>query len=143
PIFVDGPRDQTVSEGKDVEFSCNARSASNERPPSTPTWYINGEATGPHIDRAKYVIENKKLTVKSVHKARDILCVQCSVTNARGTTWGDGCLNVLLPITITVQPAVEQSVDHGDVIDLTIKATTDESQTLAYKWLHFQNKSTT
>ncbi|CAL1547741.1 unnamed protein product, partial [Lymnaea stagnalis] len=86
---------------------------------------------------------NKKLTVKGVNKARDILCVQCSVTNARGTTWGDGCLNVLLPITITQQPELEQNIDHGDVIDLTIKATTDESQTLAYKWLHFQNKSTT
>ncbi|KAH9513738.1 hypothetical protein Btru_041975 [Bulinus truncatus] len=49
----------------------------------------------------------------------------------------------LLPIKVIRQPALEQEIDIGDTIDLTVRAETDVSQTqnLNYKWLHFRNKS--
>lgn len=50
PIFnTNGaPRDQTVPENVDVLFNCDARSASGERPPDSPIWYINGVKMGQH-----------------------------------------------------------------------------------------------
>ncbi|CAL1534087.1 unnamed protein product [Lymnaea stagnalis] len=95
PVFNAAPTDQTVTEGKDAVFRCDARSLTNERPPSSPTWYINGILAGTHTDGPKYIIEEKTLTVKSVSKDIDTQCAQCSVTNSVGTTWGNGCVNVI------------------------------------------------
>ncbi|XP_059158072.1 neural cell adhesion molecule L1-like [Physella acuta] len=145
PIFYPNgaPVDQTISEGKDAVFNCNARSARGETEPDYPVWYINGQQVGSQTDKTKFVFTdgNKKLTIRSLKKATDIMCIQCSVSNPVGTTWADGCLNVLLPITILKQPAATQEIDHGDTIDLTVTATTDPSQNLTYRWKHNNTES--
>ncbi|XP_005112979.2 neuroglian [Aplysia californica] len=137
------PADTTVPEGENAIFNCNARSTIDETPPQSPIWYINSEQTGSHTDPSKYLIsaDKKRLTVLSVRKATDILCVQCKVVNEEGTTWGDGCLNVILGIDITYQPPEKQEIVYGDTIDLTVRATTDPSiKTLNYEWL-FDNET--
>ncbi|XP_059166600.1 neural cell adhesion molecule L1-like [Physella acuta] len=140
PIFYPNgaPVDQTMSEGKDAVFNCNARSARGETEPDPPVWYINGEQVGAQIDTTKFVFSdgNKTLTIKSLKKVTDIMCIQCSVSNLVGTTWADGCLNVLLPIIILYQPPSTQNIDFGDVIDLTVMAITDPSQNIIYRWKH-------
>ncbi|XP_059166601.1 neural cell adhesion molecule L1-like [Physella acuta] len=132
PIFYPNgaPVDQTMSEGKDAVFNCNARSARGETEPDPPVWYINGQQVGSQTDKTKFVFRegNKKLTIKSLKKATDIMCIQCSVSNPVGTTWADGCLNVLLPIIILYQPPSTQNIYYGDTIDLTVTAVTDPSQ---------------
>ncbi|BFZ21235.1 hypothetical protein BsWGS_24274 [Bradybaena similaris] len=138
PIFhTNGAlKDQTVVENVDVSFNCDARSASNEPPPDSPIWYINGQKTGSHTDPSKFQFTNgnRTLTVMKVKKATDIMCVQCEITNQVDTTWADACLTVILPIRIEKQPPAEQEIDHGDTIDLTVLATTDPSMTLSYRW---------
>ncbi|CAG5118194.1 unnamed protein product [Candidula unifasciata] len=142
PIFHNNgaPKDQTVVENVDVTFNCDARSASNEEPPNSPVWYINGVKTGQHTDPTKFQLSNgnKTLTVMKVKKATDILCVQCEVTNHVDTTWADSCLTVILPIRIEKRPPEEQEIDHGDTLDFTIVATTDPAMSLNYRW-EFKN----
>ncbi|XP_059153448.1 neuronal-glial cell adhesion molecule-like isoform X1 [Physella acuta] len=140
PIFVAGgsPSDISVPEGKDAVFNCNAKSIQSEQQPEEPIWYINGIRRGSHTDPNKYVVSDgdRKLTVKSVMKDTDILCVQCYVENSEGGIWGDGCLTVILPIKVIQQPVTPQEIMHGDVIDLAVTATTDPSMTLKQKWEH-------
>ncbi|GFO37484.1 neural cell adhesion molecule l1 [Plakobranchus ocellatus] len=40
----------------------------------------------------------------------------------------------LLPITVTNDPKLRQEIKKGDIVNLTVTATTDPSETLAYKW---------
>ncbi|KAK3793538.1 hypothetical protein RRG08_023856 [Elysia crispata] len=145
PIFMKengAPKDITKPEHEDAIFYCSARSLSNENPPERPVWYINGLRSGPHNDPDKYLFseDNKKMTIKKLSKLTDIQCVQCEVTNNYGTTWGDACLNVILGITLTNEPLMQQKIKKGDIVNLTVTATTDPSETLAYAW-EFKNES--
>ncbi|XP_012941177.1 neural cell adhesion molecule L1 [Aplysia californica] len=127
----------TVPDGEDAIFRCDARSLVDETPPRTPDWFINGQPFVPGTDPSKFVMssDKKQLTIRSVQKATDIFCVQCRVSNHVGNTWGDGCLNVILPITITYQPKAIQDINKGDAVDLTVRATTDASiSRLVYIW---------
>uniref|UniRef100_A0A0B7B4G9 Neurofascin/L1/NrCAM C-terminal domain-containing protein n=1 Tax=Arion vulgaris TaxID=1028688 RepID=A0A0B7B4G9_9EUPU len=97
---------------------------------------------GQHTDPSKFQLSNgnRTLTVLKVQKATDILCVQCEVVNHVDTTWADACLNVILPIRVLTRPSEEQNIDYGDVIHLTITATTDPSMALSYRW-EFNNET--
>lgn len=145
PLFVPkGPQDVTLSEGKDALFICNAASLPGEPPAEVPVWYINGMKTGSHNDINKYVVapDQKSLEVKSVNKASDVLCVQCSVDNNYGTTWGDACLTVVLPIKLTHIPPAQQTIVRGDTIDFTYDVTADpQSGDLSKLWF-FKNSTT-
>ncbi|XP_055871553.1 neural cell adhesion molecule L1-like isoform X2 [Biomphalaria glabrata] len=143
PIFYENkaPRDVTVSQNKDVTIPCEARSASGEATPSPAVWYVNGRQTGQHTNRNKIDVKTNSLTIKSVKKPDDIMCVLCIVSNSNGEKMGEACVNVILPIDLTQQINVNQEIDMGDSIDLTVLAKTDISQQLIYKWTHFRNKS--
>lgn len=45
-----------------------------------------------------------------------------------------------MPIRILTQPQAVQSVERGDVVDLTVVATSDRLYPLSYKWI-FKNKT--
>jgi len=142
PQFVTkGPQDVTLSEGKDALFKCDAESLPDEPSAETPVWYINGMKTGSHNDINKFVVapNQKSLEVKSVNKASDVLCVQCSIKNNYGTTWGDACLTVVLPIKLTYIPPAKQVIVQGDTIDFSYKVTADpQSGELSKEW-YFKN----
>ncbi|GFO37479.1 neural cell adhesion molecule l1 [Plakobranchus ocellatus] len=144
PIFLtEGrPKDITRPEDKDAVFNCHARSLQGETPPGEPEWFINGLKAGSHLDPKKYQFsdDKTKLTVMKLSKATDIQCVQCKVSNQYGTIWGNACLNVILPITVTNDPKLHQEIKKGDIVNLTVTATTDPSETLAYKW-EFNNET--
>ncbi|KAH9487524.1 hypothetical protein Btru_073544 [Bulinus truncatus] len=145
PMFLvnKSPRDITVSQGKDVTIPCEVRSALNERLPSLVTWLINGVQTDANIDRSKFDIQPGSLTIKSVRKPDDIMCVQCVTTNSEGELMGEACVNVLLPITVTRQPPLQQEISMGGTLDLTVRAISDISMILKYSWVHYRNNVTT
>ncbi|KAK6959624.1 neural cell adhesion molecule L1, partial [Biomphalaria glabrata] len=97
PIFYENkaPRDVTVSQNKDVTIPCEARSASGETSPSPALWYVNGRQTGQHTNRNKIDVKANSLTIKSVKKPDDIMCVMCIVSNSVGETMGEACVNVI------------------------------------------------
>ncbi|RUS87763.1 hypothetical protein EGW08_004509, partial [Elysia chlorotica] len=145
PIFLEengAPKDLTKPEHENAVFYCSTRSLSDEKPPGTPVWYINGRQNPPDLDPNKYKFsaDMKSLTILKLSKRTDVMCVQCKVSNEYGETWGDACLNVILPITITNDPLLEQKIKKGDMVNLTVTASTDPSTTLSYSWM-FKNTS--
>jgi len=101
PIWVPNEKEGapsylTVPEGRDAVFNCNARSLKGEQEPGEPVWLINGVTTRTHTQSNKSVIseDKKKLTVLNV-TSKDILCVQCRVSNSYGTLRGVGCLSTI------------------------------------------------
>lgn len=138
------PHTETVYERKDAVFNCDARSTKGENDPQPPQWYLNGVATGTHTDVTKYKIspDKKRLEVKNVDKATDILCVQCSVENDYGTSWGDGCLTVILQTVVTDRPEKTQEIIRGDIINLGVTFTNDPAydSTMKVEW-KFKNQT--
>uniref|UniRef100_A0A2C9KVQ7 Ig-like domain-containing protein n=1 Tax=Biomphalaria glabrata TaxID=6526 RepID=A0A2C9KVQ7_BIOGL len=143
PIFYENkaPRDVIVSQNKDVTIPCEARSAFGETPPSPAVWYVNARQIGPHTNRNKIIVKANSLTIKSVQKPDDIMCVMCIVSNSVGQTMGEACVNVILPIYLAKPINANQYIAYGNSIDLTVLAKSDISQQLNYKWTHFRNKS--
>ncbi|XP_025089093.1 contactin-5-like [Pomacea canaliculata] len=142
PIWVQRVPSVTLTEGKDAELTCVTRSASNEAKPNAPIWLRNGESMTSGYDPSKYVFNPDKtiLTIKHVKKDRDIACYQCEVANSVGMVQDDGCVNVVVPISISVKPNEIQRVKKEDVVELTVVATTDplyESE-MRYSWI-FKN----
>lgn len=45
-----------------------------------------------------------------------------------------------MPLTIVTQPAAKQSVRRGDIVNLTVVATSDDLYPLSYMWI-FKNKT--
>lgn len=137
PVFMNGPpADVTALQGREASFSCDAMSVAGEDPAGKPVWFINGRRLGDKYDNIKFrlTLDNKKLTVINVQRATDIMCVQCVVRNNIGDAFGSACLNVALPITIVSAPPQEQWVHHGDIVNLTVLATTDPGLVLKYRW---------
>ncbi|KAK6959628.1 neural cell adhesion moleculeL1, partial [Biomphalaria glabrata] len=143
PIFYENkaPKDVTVSQNKHVTIPCEARSASGETPPSPAVWYVNARQIGPHANRNKIIVKANSLTIKSVQKPDDIMCVVCIVSNSVGQTMGEACVNVILPIYLAKPINANQYIAYGNSIDLTVLAKSDISQQLNYKWTHFRNKN--
>lgn len=137
PLWVEPLSYKTVPENQNAVFTCKARSAVNETAPGTPEWYKNGNRMGPETDTSKYSFsaDKKTLTVISPQKATDIACFQCYVSNSEGESTSDGCLNVLYGISIIQQPSLDQVITKGDIVNLTVLATTDPLMTLSYKWV--------
>ncbi|XP_025090634.1 hemicentin-1-like isoform X1 [Pomacea canaliculata] len=142
PIWVKPLKSTTVVQGKDAVLSCVTRSAKGELSPSQPKWALNTDQFGSFYDYNKYQFSADKttLTVKSVNKDTDIACFQCTVANSVGVVHGDGCVNVITPIELKVKPSAEQSVNKGDVVDLTVEASTDPlyAPNMTYSWI-FKN----
>ncbi|XP_025089098.1 neurofascin-like [Pomacea canaliculata] len=142
PIWVQRVPSVTLTEGKDAVLTCVTRSASNEDKPNAPIWFRNGDSMTSTYDPSKYVLNPDKtiLTIKHVKKDRDIACYQCKVANSVGMVQDDGCVNVVVPISIGFKPDEIQRVKKEDVVDLTVVATTDplyESE-MRYYWI-FKN----
>ncbi|KAK7474892.1 hypothetical protein BaRGS_00033847 [Batillaria attramentaria] len=141
PIWVEPLQSVTVPEGQNAELRCYSRSAVGEVPPGPPEWYKNGVRMGSGTDPTKYKFSdgNRKMTVMYPNKASDIACFQCYVENSVGREFSDGCLNVILPITVTVQPDdLDQVVSKGDIVNLTVVATSDVLTPIKYRWI-FKN----
>ncbi|KAK7091136.1 neural cell adhesion molecule L1-like [Littorina saxatilis] len=141
PIWVEPLQSTTVPQGQDAVFHCQARSAVGEVPPDPPRWRRNGISMNSGYDPNKYEFSEGRrvLTVKATRKNADIACFQCYVGNSVGDSYGEGCLNVILPIQIITRPAAKQSIDKkGDIVDLTVVATSDNLYPLAYTW-YFNN----
>ncbi|KAI8776935.1 neurofascin [Biomphalaria glabrata] len=146
------PKDVTVSQGKDVTVPCKAKSSINDDPPSPPLWFINGQNIEFQKGRDKFEVKSDSLTIKSVQKPDDIMCVMCSVSNSYGRTtreacinvllsnsYGrttrEACINVLLPIHVVSKPDSEQVINPevGSILNFTVLATTDITQNLSYR----------
>nr|KAG5690508.1 hypothetical protein BaRGS_008935 [Batillaria attramentaria] len=141
PIWVEPLQSVTVPEGQNAELRCYSRSAVGEVPPGPPEWYKNGVRMGSGTDPTKYKFSdgNRKMTVMYPNKASDIACFQCYVENSVGREFSDGCLNVILAITVTVQPDdLDQVVSKGDIVNLTVVATSDVLTPIKYRWI-FKN----
>ncbi|BFZ25079.1 hypothetical protein BsWGS_28118 [Bradybaena similaris] len=137
PVFVNGPpADVTALQGREASFTCDAVSVAGEDRAGPPVWSINGKRLGDQYDNTKFrlTMNNKKLTIVNVQRATDIICVQCVVTNNIGDAFNSACLSVALPITIVSAPPQEQWVHHGDMVNLTVIATTDPALVLKYQW---------
>ncbi|XP_070208211.1 neuroglian-like [Littorina saxatilis] len=136
PIWVKPLQSTTVPQGKDAVFHCEARSAAGEVPPDPPRWFKNGQRLDVSYDPNKFAFANEKreLRVKSAQKNTDIACFQCYVGNSVGEEFSDGCLNVILPIVITTKPPAVQTIEKGDIVNLTVVATADKLYPVAYKW---------
>nr|KAG5685703.1 hypothetical protein BaRGS_016052 [Batillaria attramentaria] len=105
--------------------------------PRPPEWYKNGDRMDRRADPTKYVFsdQERKLTIKDVSKETDIACFHCYVENSIGREFSAGCLNVILPITVTAQPEkMEKKVSKGDIVNLTVVATADALTPVKYRW---------
>ncbi|KAK7091134.1 neuroglian-like [Littorina saxatilis] len=142
PIWVKPLQSTTVPQGKHAVFHCEARSAAGEVPPDPPRWFKNGQRLDMTYDPNKFAFSNEKreLRVKSAQKNTDIACFQCYVGNSVGEEFSDGCLNVILPIEFVAKPVPEQTIERGDIVNLTVVATADKLYPISYKW-HFNNKT--
>ncbi|KAK7474902.1 hypothetical protein BaRGS_00033857 [Batillaria attramentaria] len=141
PIWVEPLQSITVPEGQNAELRCYSRSAVGEVPPGPPEWHKNGVRMESGTDATKYKFSdgNRKMTVMYPNKANDIACFQCYVENSVGREFSNGCLNVILPITVTVQPDdLVQVVSKGDIVNLTVVATSDVLTPTKYRWV-FKN----
>ncbi|GFS14659.1 neural cell adhesion molecule L1 [Elysia marginata] len=145
PIFLKengAPIDLTLPEQSNAVFHCSTRSLTGEQKPDPPKWYINGSPSGTHNspDKYQWSADKKTLTIMKLSKLQDIQCVQCKVSNNYGSTWGDACLNVILRIKVTNDPSLRQEIKKGDIVNLTVIATTDPSEQLTYSW-EFNNQT--
>ncbi|XP_041361601.1 contactin-5-like [Gigantopelta aegis] len=141
PIWVRRMVSVTRPEGQDVEFPCLTRPAMGERELDTPVWYKNGQQIPiQNSDKFQFSDLNRVLTVKNINKKTDIMCLQCLVKNEIGRAFGDGCLNVVLPITINERPPEKQEILKGDVVQLTVRASTEEGVDLQYQWFFNNTK---
>lgn len=139
PIWVDALKSMTAVQGTNAIFNCLSRSAVSELAPGPPEWYKNGNRMGSSTDPTKYIWsdQNTKMTVKYVTKDRDIACFQCYVQNSVGIEFSAGCLNVILPITVTVQPDnLDQEISRGDIVNLTVVAISDPLTPIKYRWIY-------
>lgn len=141
PIWVEPLQSTTAVQGQNAELRCLARSAASEMPPGQPVWYKNGNEMGNEIDPTKYLWseEKTKLTVTNVQKNRDIACFQCSVQNSVGTEDSQGCLNVILPITMTVEPErLQQLITKGDFVNFSVIVESDPLTHIIDRWWIFK-----
>ncbi|BFZ11193.1 hypothetical protein BsWGS_14232 [Bradybaena similaris] len=137
PFFsTSPPTDQTGIQNSSAQFICDTRSVRDEVPPSPPDWSINGKRMMNTYDRDKFQLSNdsKVLTVKNLRKHRDVMCVQCEVYNSVGAALASACLNVIMEIQILTRPQAVQDIEYGGIIDLTVKASTDPTVNLSYRW---------
>ncbi|XP_071105281.1 neural cell adhesion molecule L1-like [Haliotis cracherodii] len=144
PIWVQGIHNKTIPEGRDATFTCKARSARAENEPSTPVWFKNGVEINmnnpPGNEKILFSERDRVLTVTNLTKPDDIMCIQCRVANSIGSEFANGCLNVIEPIKVTTQPPLRQGIKKGDLMNLTVRGTTDPGMTLRYRW-EFKNET--
>ncbi|KAL8570002.1 hypothetical protein ACOMHN_056434 [Nucella lapillus] len=145
PVWVQPLETKIKPQVQNVPFHCKAKSMYGERAPDLPVWFKNGETmakrnTSEHL----FSPDGRTLTVLSVTKDKSIACYQCLVRNSVGELYGQGCLNVVLPLTIITRPPSEQEITKGDVINFTVVATSDPLffKALTYEW-EFRNKTYT
>ncbi|KAK6166032.1 hypothetical protein SNE40_022820 [Patella caerulea] len=139
PIWTKTIISRHAVEGDDVTFNCKARSAVGERPVSITEWYINDEALNlqKEAENGRQIELNPDqttLTIKEVSRDRDIMCIQCRLSNSVGSVFKDGFLNVLKPIKIWSRPPNTIIYNQEEVVDFSINATTDPSRTIDRKW---------
>ncbi|XP_055955054.1 contactin-5 isoform X2 [Patella vulgata] len=139
PIWIKTIISRHAVEGDDVTFYCKARSAAGERPVSMTEWYINGESLSlqKEAENGRQIELNPDqttLTIKGVSRDRDIMCIQCRLSNSVGSIFKDGFLNVLKPIKIWSRPPSTIIYNQEEVIDFSINASTDPSRTIDRKW---------
>ncbi|XP_050388363.1 contactin-3 [Patella vulgata] len=139
PIWTKTIISRHAVEGDDVTFNCKARSAVGERPVSMTEWYINGESLSlqKEAENGRQIELNPDqttLTIKGVSRDRDIMCIQCRLSNSVGSVFKDGFLNVLKPIKIWSRPPSTIIYNQEEVVDFSINATTDPSRTIDRKW---------
>ncbi|KAK7091115.1 contactin-4-like isoform X2 [Littorina saxatilis] len=139
PVWVKPLQSTTVPRGQDAVFHCQARSAAGEVAPDPPRWFKNGHRLDVMYDSNKFEFSDKlrELRVKSVHDT-DVGCFHCYVSNSEGEEVGNGCLTIFLPIRIAAKPPAKQTIEKGDIVNLTVVATADKLYPVAYKW-HFND----
>ncbi|XP_046549044.1 neural cell adhesion molecule L1-like isoform X2 [Haliotis rubra] len=144
PIWEQSLHNQTIPEGRDAIFTCKARSARSEDELNAPVWYKNGVEINinnlPGTGKMEFSDRYRVMTVRGLTKPGDIMCLQCRVTNSIGSEFANGCLNVIEPIIVTTQPSLRQGIKKGDLVNLTVRGTTDPGMTLRYRW-EFKNKT--
>ncbi|KAK6169297.1 hypothetical protein SNE40_020377 [Patella caerulea] len=144
PIWTQTIVSRHAVEGDDVIFNCKARSAIGERPVSMTEWYINGEALNllKEAENGRQIELNPdqtSITIKGVSRDRDIMCIQCRLSNSVGSVFKDGFLNVLKPIKIWSRPPSTIIYNQEEIVDFSINASTDPSRTIDRKWFFNNN----
>ncbi|XP_048256418.1 hemicentin-1-like isoform X2 [Haliotis rufescens] len=134
PIWEKAITNLTVPEGRDASFTCKARPAIDEKALEPPVWYKNWERIQKTTGNIIFGDEGRVLTVTQPIKPDDIMCFQCQITNDIGSVFSNGCLNVIKPIKVTTQPPLKQGIKKGDLVNLTVRGTTDPGMTLRYRW---------
>lgn len=137
PIFVKKPANVISVLGSDATFRCQARPAVKESPLPPPVWFVNGnpiETVSRIGGRYAMSADKIQLTFRNVTFG-DVMCVQCSVMNERGYTFGDAYLTVIDPLIIRRKPddVIEVERNQSSVY-LTISATGDNCCKLQFSW---------
>ncbi|XP_067666988.1 neural cell adhesion molecule L1-like isoform X2 [Haliotis asinina] len=144
PIWEQSLHNQTIPEGRDAIFTCKARSARSEAELNAPVWLKNGVEINinnlPETGKMEFSDRYRVVTVRDLKKPGDIMCLQCRVTNSFGSEFANGCLNVIEPIKVTTHPPLRQGITKGDLVNLTVRGTTDPGMTLRYRW-EFKNQT--
>ncbi|ESP04524.1 hypothetical protein LOTGIDRAFT_237355 [Lottia gigantea] len=139
PMWINSLQSKHAIVGDDVKFTCKARPAVQEELLSPPDWFINGEPLNmtKELEQGRMMSFNDDrtiLTIQDVSRDRDLMCIQCNISNSIGSVFSDAYLNVLEPIMILSRPPEFTVFGHGEVLNFTITATTDPSQTLTRRW---------
>ncbi|KAK6167373.1 hypothetical protein SNE40_021417 [Patella caerulea] len=143
PIWEKALSSITVAATKEASMTCQAKSVIRENPPGPPEWFENGASIpNDKFESGKYVFSDNQqiLKVTDLVKPDDTTCFQCKVTNSEGFRFGDGCLDVIEPIVITLRPPAVQEITKGDIVNLTVIAETNSPFEIRYKWF-FNNQT--
>ncbi|XP_012935450.1 neuronal cell adhesion molecule isoform X2 [Aplysia californica] len=134
-LSIEEPKAQTVVEGSDATFKCDALYLPDEMDRPLVKWFLDGRSVEwDVINKNHFDLSYERTSFSVLHalKPRDILCVQCEVSKGNDTLFNNACLNVINPIVVLKSPARNQRIVYGDIVDLSVTGKTDPSQTLRY-----------
>lgn len=146
PVFRsvdDQPHNVNVTTGDNVTVVCNAYS----NPPATVMWFINGEKLDRENlpQRLRIAPDNTRLTISNVCRdcaggTTDIQVIQCNASNAHGTVFGSGYINVLKKTEMDVMPVDVRVVAADSSASFNCSGVSDDSTPVSVKWFRFRDE---
>lgn len=146
PVFRsvnDRPHNVNVTDGDTVMFRCTPYAV----PEARIEWFDNGKPLDRDALPQKFRISpnGTHLTISNVcrdcgENKWDLRVIQCNASNAHGSVFSDGYINILKKTVIEVAP-VDVTVEATEVYaSFNCSAVSDDSTSVTIRWYRFESK---